>query len=65
MPVSFALEPLVLWLESDRLVADGFDFIDGGVRLGNGLSPANVGEAIRHVKPYGVDLSSDVWTERT
>jgi hypothetical protein len=47
---------------SDRLVAEGFDFI-GGVRLGNALSSANVGEAIRQVKPYGVDLSLGVRTE--
>jgi len=33
------------------------------VFLAGGLSPANVGEAIRRVKPFGVDLCSGVRTE--
>jgi phosphoribosylanthranilate isomerase len=33
------------------------------VFLAGGLSPANVGEAIRRVRPFGVDLCSGVRTE--
>lgn len=34
------------------------------VFLAGGLTPANVGEAIRRVQPFGVDLCSGVRTER-
>jgi phosphoribosylanthranilate isomerase len=33
------------------------------VFLAGGLAPGNVGEAIRHVRPFGVDLCSGVRTE--
>lgn len=41
--------------EIARKAKDKRDFI-----LSGGLNPANVGEAIRYVKPFGVDVSSGV-----
>ena len=47
------------WSISARLVKA----VDRPVFLAGGLTPENVGEAIREVRPYGVDLCSGVRTD--
>jgi phosphoribosylanthranilate isomerase len=54
------------WVEGYGGAGTGFDWsLVPAVRakplvLSGGLNPENVGEAIRHVKPWGVDVSSGV-----
>ena len=47
------------WSISARIVAA----VDVPVYLAGGLNPANVGEAIRQVRPHGVDVCSGVRTD--
>ena len=47
------------WTLSRRIVAEA----PCPVFLAGGLNPGNVAEAIRHVRPYGVDLCTGVRTE--
>jgi phosphoribosylanthranilate isomerase len=47
------------WTISRRIVESA----GGPVFLAGGLTESNVGEAIRHVRPYGVDLCSGIRTD--
>lgn len=47
------------WHVSRRIV----DAVDGPVWLAGGLSPENVGDAIRAVRPFGVDVCSKLRTD--
>lgn len=50
------------WLQEDPLHWSSAASLEGRVMLAGGLSPANVGDAIKAVRPWAVDASSSLET---